>query len=110
MVAIPDEFYKSAVFLSVDEHAPTGIVQRIPKATAFLISVPLEADPEAHVGYVVTARHCLYEARSEGHAETFLRLNLKGDTGFEEFPTRLMTGMYPVRRTSRPYPSYQLTC
>lgn len=89
MVAVPDAFVRSAVFLSVEESLPSGDSARIPSATAFLVSVPLEGTDTGHVGYFVTARHCLYEARAAGHDVVYLRLNRRDAPGFMEVPTKL---------------------
>ncbi len=88
MVPVPEDFIKSAVFISVEDQSPSGVVQRLPKATAFLVSVPIEGTT-GHVGYFVTARHCLLEARAERHDSIYLRLNRKDTDEFEEFPTKL---------------------
>jgi hypothetical protein len=63
MLPIPDEFLKCVAFLC----ALDGDGRTIPRATTFLVSVPLEGHERGHVGYFVTARHCIYAARAEGH-------------------------------------------
>lgn len=87
MVAIPDEPLRCVIFLSV--HSGDGRAQ-MPRATAFLATIPIEgSDPEIPVAYFVTARHCLEQARAEGHDTIYLRLNLSESQRFEEFPTRI---------------------
>jgi hypothetical protein len=88
MVAIPEAFIKSAVFLCVEEGSKAGVMKLIPKATAFLVSIPIEGTT-GHVAYFVTARHCLYEARAEGHDTIYLRFNMREGTAYVEVPTRI---------------------
>lgn len=88
MVAIPEEFIKSAVFLCTEERSEEGGMERIPKATAFWVSIAIEGTM-GHVAYFVTARHCLYEARANRHETIYLRFNLRKGPGYLEVPTRI---------------------
>ena len=84
MVAVPEEFLKSVVFLCVDEPDEDGIVQRIPKATGFFVRVPLNDGTAGGVDYLVTARHCIEAAVP--YEKVFLRWNKKAGS-FIDVPT-----------------------
>ncbi|MGD0116095.1 MAG: hypothetical protein ABSC13_08860 [Dehalococcoidia bacterium] len=89
MVAIPEEYIKSAVFICVKERRG-AVEELVPKATAFWVSVALEGTQgRGHVAYFVTARHCLYEASAEGYEKIYLRFNLREESGYIEVPTRI---------------------
>ena len=83
MVAIPDDFLRSSVFLCVEENV-YGVTERVPKATAVLIALSLSNT--ARVTYAVTARHAIYEARPYG--KLFIRMNTKSG-GFVEVETKV---------------------
>jgi len=82
MEAVPLEFLQTVVFLCVDEETESGL-QRKPKATGFFVRVPIENMTDS-LDYVVTARHCVDEARQYG--KIYIRMNC--NTGrFTEIPT-----------------------
>lgn len=83
MEAVPEESLRTVVFLCVDEPNGSG-VRRVPKATGLFVRVPIENSSNNSVDYVVTARHCIDNARQYGHLH--LRVNRKEDN-FIEFPT-----------------------
>jgi hypothetical protein len=85
MVAVPDEYLQTVFFLCVDK-LDNGVTKREPQATGFFVRVPLNSNPAAGVDYVVTARHCIEEAR--GHDTLYIRINRKVG-GFVEIPTRV---------------------
>lgn len=85
MVAVPDDFLRTVVFLCVDEPGDSGIIRPVPKATGFFVRVPLESHPSASVDYLVTARHCIEEAMGAG--TLYVRWNRK-DGPFIDVPTR----------------------
>lgn len=85
MEAIPEEYLKTVVFLCVDEQME-GVKQRIPKATGFFVRVQIEDSLDLGMDYVVTARHCIEEARQYG--EVHIRANRKSGN-FIEFPTNV---------------------
>jgi hypothetical protein len=85
MEAIPDESLRVVVFLCVDEPRESGVV-RVPKATGLFVKVPGQNSPNNDVDYVVTARHCIDEARQFKHI--YIRVNRKNDK-FIEFPTNV---------------------
>lgn len=73
MIRVPEEHLKSVVFLCVDKENNEGKTIRTPSATGFYVRVPLSKD--AWVVYLVTARHCIDEARQYG--KLYVRTNLK---------------------------------
>jgi hypothetical protein len=85
MEAIPNNHMKTVVFLCVDESI-MGSTKRIPKATGFFVRVPIEGSNDLYVDYIVTARHCIEEARQYG--VVYVRGNRKLG-GFIEFPTKV---------------------
>lgn len=85
MVAVPDAYIRTVVFLCVDERDDLGKPRRIPQATGFFVRVPLNVRLTESVDYLVTARHCVEEAM--GYEHLWIRWNLKAG-GFIEFPTR----------------------
>lgn len=86
MVEVDDVFLSCVCFLCVDEPDGSGAVRPVPTATAFLVGVPLGSTPPASVDYVVTARHCIEQARARGKNTIYIRFNSKaGD--FKEVPT-----------------------
>ena len=74
MEAVPEEYLKTVVFLCVDEQTANG-THLVPKATGFFVRVTLEGSNSDALDYVVTARHCIEEARPYGHI--YIRENLK---------------------------------
>jgi len=84
MVAVPENFMKASVFLCAEQSEGATTV-RIPRATGFLVRVD---DADLKVDDLVTARHCVHEARAEGHSTLWLRANRKVGEFFE-VPTRL---------------------
>lgn len=85
MVAVPPEFLQTVFFLCVDKRED-GVTKREPQATSFFVRVPLNTKPATGVDYVVTARHCIEEAREYG--TPYVRINRKVG-GFIEIPTRV---------------------
>ena len=85
MVPVPEEFLQTVVFLCVDR-SENGITKREPEATGFFVRVPLNSKPAAGIDYVVTARHCVEEARAYGTLH--VRINKKVG-GFIEIATRI---------------------
>ena len=88
MEVIHDEYLKTVVFLCVIDTGATGVVISTPKATGFLVSVPLEGTHDTRVNYVVTARHCLEGARADNCQQLNIRLN-RIDGPFFELPTKI---------------------
>ena len=86
MVALPEEYLKTVAFLCVQETSERGEKHFVPKSTSFMVAVQLEGT-EVRLGYFVTARHCIYAARAEGHRDIFLRLNRKTEPGYEDLRT-----------------------
>lgn len=82
MIRIDDDFIKSVIFLCVDEPDKQHQIVRKPKATGFFVRVTLTKS--ARVDYVVTARHCIDEAKEYG--KLYVRLNLNDGT-YTELPT-----------------------
>ena len=74
METVPDDYMKTVVFLCVDDEVD-GSISHIPKATGFFVRVRLENTPDCVVDYVVTARHCVEEARPYG--QIYIRQNRK---------------------------------
>lgn len=85
MEAIPEDFMKTVVFLCVDESID-GVTKRIPKATGFFVRVPVEDSTDISIDYLVTAGHCINEARKYGILH--IRVNHKAGK-FIEFPTKV---------------------
>jgi len=85
MVTIPDAYFRTVVFLCVDEQDDWGDPHRVPKATGFFVRVPLGTGPTASVDYLVTARHNVEEAME--YERLWIRWNLKAG-GFIEVSTR----------------------
>ena len=85
MEAIPEGYMKTVVFLCVDEPINGG-TKRVPKATGFLAHVPVEDSTDLGVDYLVTAGHCINEARQYGVVH--IRVNRKAGK-FIEFPTKV---------------------
>ncbi len=83
MEAVPEDYLRSTVFLCVDEKNEQEDVSRNPKATGFWVRVPIE-NTRRRVDYIVTARHCIDEARPFG--KLYIRYNLKGRP-YQEIPT-----------------------
>jgi hypothetical protein len=83
MEAVPDENLKTVVFLCVEEETEGG-KKRIPRATGFLVNVPIEDSPGYIIEYVVTARHCIHEAVK--YKQIFIRAN-RNDGEFIEIAT-----------------------
>lgn len=82
------EFLSCVCFLCVDEPDNSGAVGSVPTATGFFVGVPLGSTPPARIDYVVTARHCIEQARAGGKDTLYIRFNRK--TGpFIEVPTRV---------------------
>jgi hypothetical protein len=86
MEAIPDKHMKTVAFLCVDEPSMGQANKRVPKATGFFVRVPLEGSKVLTLDYVITARHCIEEARQYGNI--YIRGNRKIG-GFIEFPTKV---------------------
>ena len=85
MEAVSEESLRTVVFLCVDQSDSVG-TRRLPKATGLLVTVPVENSPNHTVHYIVTARHCIDEARQ--FKCLYVRMNRK--TGkFAEFPTNI---------------------
>ena len=85
MVTIPDAYFRTVVFLCVDEQDDWGDPHRVPRPTGFFVRVPLGMGPTASVDYLVTARHCVEEAME--YERLWIRWNLKAG-GFIEVSTR----------------------
>jgi len=85
MEAVPEEYLRTVVFLCVDEQTESG-TKRVPKATGFLVRVPIEGSINNALDYVVTARHCIHEASS--YRQIYIRENRKVGK-FIEFPTKI---------------------
>jgi hypothetical protein len=85
MVAVPKEYFQTVLFLCVGK-PHKGITRRVPQATAFFVRVPLNSNPPAGVDYVITARHCIEEARE--YDSLYVRINKKVG-GFIEIATRV---------------------
>ena len=81
MVEVQDLHLKAPVFLCI-EQSVQGAAQRIPRATGFLVRIDLEGTT-VRVEYLVTARHCLQMARSEGATQLWMRANLRDGTSVE---------------------------
>jgi hypothetical protein len=84
MVAVPEGFTRPVCFLCVDKETAEGVI-REPKATGFFVGFPLEGVPNTRIDYLVTARHCIEEARPYG--TLFARFN-RINGGFVEVPTK----------------------
>lgn len=87
MVAVPEEFIDTVFYLCIDAVDGDGVMQRKPVATGFFVRVPVEGVGEAlRVDYLVTARHCIDEARAQGAGGTvYIRFNKKaGDFAYIE--------------------------
>ncbi len=83
MEAVPEAYQHTIAFLCVDDPDST---KRIPKATGFFVSVPIENSPDSRMIYIVTARHCIEKARQ--YKQIYIRFNLKEGRGkFLEPPT-----------------------
>src|SRR6185312_12212107 len=68
LMRVPDDILKCTVFLCVNtgaEYAPGG--------TGFFVSIPSEIDPAVLNTYLITAKHCVIQAKSYG--DVFIRLN-----------------------------------
>ena len=88
MVDVSDEFLSCVCFLCVDEPDKSGAVGPVPTATGFFVGVPLGSTRSPRSRYVVTARHCIEQARAGGKNTIYIRFNRKtGD--FIEVPTRV---------------------
>ena len=85
MEAIPEDYLKAVAFLCVDESINGG-TKRIPKATGFFVRVPVEDSIDISIDYLVTAGHCINEARQYG--VLYIRVNRKVGK-FIEFPTKI---------------------
>ena len=85
MEAVPDELLRSTVFLSV-RTVDGGVSGNKPVATGFWVRVPIEGFPGKGADYIVTARHCIEEARGRG--SIFIRYNIKGQH-YAEVETRI---------------------
>jgi hypothetical protein len=87
MVAVPEEYFQTVFFLCVDKPDETNkrIVKREPQATGFFVRVPLNSNPPAGADYLITARHCIEDARQYG-GTLYVRINKKAG-GFIEIPT-----------------------
>lgn len=85
MEAVSEESLRTVVFLCVDEPTENG-VKRVPKATGLFVRVPIENSPNHSVDYVVTARHCIEEARPFKYL--YIRANRKAEK-FIEFSTNI---------------------
>ncbi len=88
MVAVPEEFIKTVFFLCVDKLGDGGVSRRTPAATGFFVRVPLEGGQGLAVDYLVTARHCVEDARAGGSDALYIRFNKKVG-GFTEIETRI---------------------
>ena len=87
MVAVPEEYLETVVFLCVDRPGP-GVGGHVPIATAFILKVPVGTGTRARgVDYFVTARHNIDKARAYG-SRLFVRVQLIGG-GYEDVPTEL---------------------
>ena len=86
MEAVPEDYLKSVVFLTVDV-VEDGIQKRKPKATGFLVVVLMEGTNDLRAHYVVTARHCIDVARRCGD-KIYIRMNRKSGE-FKDFPTKV---------------------
>ncbi len=72
-VIVDDEYRECICFLCVDERDENGVMQKQPRATAFLAAMPITESAGAF--YLVTARHVIDESRQYG--QLFARLNLR---------------------------------
>jgi len=88
MEAVPLDYLKTVVFLSVNDGAKTK-----PCATGFLVNVLVEGTNDLRAHYVVTAKHCIDKARSFG--KLYIRVNLKNGS-FHEFPTNPDDWICPI--------------
>ena len=88
MVAVPDDYAKTVFFLCVDKVGNDGVSRRTPAATGFFVRVPLEGSQGLAVDYLVTARHCIEDARADGSDALYIRFNKKVG-GFAEIETRI---------------------
>lgn len=92
MMAVPEDHLRCVAFLTLDEADDNGGIRRVPRATAFFVGIHVEGTPY-RVDYIVTARHCIEEARraiEEGasNAPLFFRFNTVAG-GFVEVPTMI---------------------
>lgn len=67
---VPDEILKCVVFVG---RVLPGVIDLRPRATAFIVAVPLEQDPSNSVVYLVTARHTAEELSL---GPWFIRVNM----------------------------------
>ncbi len=90
MGEIPEAHLKSVFFLCIDKRGEDGVIRREPAATGFFVRVPLKVDTGTlRVEYLVTARHCILEARREAvDGKLYVRFNLKSGT-FTEIETNI---------------------
>ena len=90
MVAVPEGYWKTVFYLCIDAPDGNGAMRRKPVATGFFVRVPLEGDGEAlAVDYLITARHCIEEARAYGAGgSVYIRFNKKVG-GFAEIATQV---------------------
>ncbi len=84
MVPVPEGFLRTVFFLCVEKEDEDGERRRQPHATGFFVRVPLLGDRQAGADYMVTARHCINEARP--YDNVYIRFNKK-DGSFIELPT-----------------------
>lgn len=84
MAEIPDAHIKSVFFLCINK-LDGGVIKREPAATGFFVKVPLKVGQQMQrVEYLVTARHCIYEARRDAiDDKLYVRFNLKSGTFVE---------------------------
>ena len=95
---IPDEFRKCVAFLCVDTlNHETGQTKRVPVATAFFISMPLNGT--INLNYAVTARHNIYDSRPKG--KLYLRINIQDGDAFDIDEFHKMIG-YAIRELISP--------
>ncbi|MCH8994086.1 MAG: hypothetical protein IH959_03865 [Chloroflexi bacterium] len=90
MGEIPEAHIKSVFFLCIDKRGDGGVVKREPAATGFFVKVPLRVGAATiRVEYLVTARHCIDEARRDAvDDKLYVRFNLKSGT-FTEIETNI---------------------
>ncbi|MHB8085555.1 MAG: hypothetical protein ACYDHZ_06995 [Dehalococcoidia bacterium] len=89
MVGLPDELMKSVVFLCVDKVDKkddiAGKKRRVAAATGFFVKVSLKRD--VFIEYLVTARHCIDEARK--HQTLYVRCNLRSSATYIDAETNV---------------------
>jgi hypothetical protein len=82
-VLINEELRRCVAFLCVDtRNEQTGVMNRIPAATAFFVAVPI--DENAWICYAVTARHAI--DLSQKYGTLYLRVNTREDYEDVEVP------------------------